>query len=78
MISLIYWAVLGAIAGGIAKAIVHANIPAGWVPTILIGVLGSVAGGLPFGQGPAGVVGSIVGSCVVLYLYRLWSESNAT
>lgn len=78
MISLVYWAVLGAIAGGVAKAIVPANVPAGWVPTIVIGVLGSVAGGLPFGQGSAGLVGSIIGACVVLYLYRMWSESNAT
>lgn len=77
MISLVYWAVLGAIAGGIAKAIVPANVPAGWIPTICVGVLGSMAGGLPFGQGPAGLVGSIVGSCVLLYLYRLWSEPNA-
>jgi uncharacterized membrane protein YeaQ/YmgE (transglycosylase-associated protein family) len=78
MISLVYWALLGAIAGGVAKAIVPANVPAGWIPTIGVGVLGSIAGGLPFGQGPAGVVGSIVGACVVLYLYRLWSESDAT
>jgi len=39
-------------------------------------VVGSVAGGLPFGTGPAGLVGSIIGAVVVLYLHRLWSESN--
>jgi uncharacterized membrane protein YeaQ/YmgE (transglycosylase-associated protein family) len=69
MFALIYWAILGSVAGGIAKAIVPTKLPAGWVPTIAVGVVGSIAGGLPFGEGPAGLVGSIVGACVVLFLY---------
>ena len=75
--SLVYWIVLGAVAGGIARGIIPTKLPPGWAPTIAVGVCGSVAGGLPFGQGPAGLVGSVVGACVVLYLYGLWSETNA-
>ena len=76
IIGLLTWAVFGAIVGGIARALLPGRLPAGWLPTIALGCLGSVAGGLPFGHGPAGIVGSIVGSVVVLYLHRLWSESN--
>jgi uncharacterized membrane protein YeaQ/YmgE (transglycosylase-associated protein family) len=74
--SLIMWAVFGAIVGGIARALLPSKLPTGWLPTIAVGVVGSVAGGLPFGEGPAGFVGSIIGAVVVLYLHRMWSESN--
>lgn len=77
MFTFLYWAILGSIAGGIAKGIVPTKLPPGWAPTIAVGIAGSIAGGLPFGQGPAGLVGSIVGACVVLYLYGLWSDSDA-
>ena len=74
--NLILWAVFGAIVGGIARAILPSKLPTGWLPTIAIGVLGSVAGGMPFGTGPAGFIGSIVGAVVVLFLHRMWSESE--
>ena len=74
--SLIMWAVFGAIVGGIARALLPSKLPTGWLPTIAIGCLGSIAGGLPFGTGPAGFVGSIIGAVVVLYLHRMWSEAN--
>jgi uncharacterized membrane protein YeaQ/YmgE (transglycosylase-associated protein family) len=46
------------------------------VPCAALGCLGSVVGGLPFGQGPAGMVGSVIGACVVLYLYTVWSQQQ--
>jgi uncharacterized membrane protein YeaQ/YmgE (transglycosylase-associated protein family) len=75
--NLIMWAIFGAIVGGIARALLPSKLPTGWLPTIAVGVVGSVAGGLPFGTGPAGFVGSIIGAVVVLYLHRMWSEANA-
>lgn len=74
--TLLIWAVTGIIAGGIAKAIVPVQWPVGYVPCAVLGCLGSVVGGLPFGQGPAGMVGSIIGACVVLYLYTAWSQQS--
>jgi len=74
--SLIMWALFGAIVGGIARALLPSKLPTGWLPTIAIGCVGSIAGGLPFGTGPAGFVGSIIGAVVVLYLHRMWSEAN--
>jgi uncharacterized membrane protein YeaQ/YmgE (transglycosylase-associated protein family) len=74
--NIVVWAIFGAIVGGIARAILPSKLPTGWLPTIAIGVLGSVAGGMPFGTGPAGFIGSIVGAVVVLFLHRMWSESE--
>jgi uncharacterized membrane protein YeaQ/YmgE (transglycosylase-associated protein family) len=71
--SLVIWLVFGAIAGGIAKAIMPGRCPEGWAPTIGLGITGSLAGGLPFGDAPAGLIGSVIGACVVMFLYSIWS-----
>jgi uncharacterized membrane protein YeaQ/YmgE (transglycosylase-associated protein family) len=77
LFSLVVWAIFGAIAGGIARALVPGKMPAGWLPTILLGCLGSIVGGLPFGAGPAGLVGSIVGAVVVIALHSWYSEGQS-
>ena len=74
--TIVFWAIFGGIVGGIARALMPSKLPTGWLPTIAVGVIGSVAGGMPFGTGPAGLVGSIIGAVVVLYLHRMWSESE--
>jgi len=74
--NIVFWAIFGAIVGGIARAILPSKLPTGWLPTIAIGVVGSVAGGMPFGTGPAGFIGSIVGAVVVLFLHRMWSDAE--
>jgi uncharacterized membrane protein YeaQ/YmgE (transglycosylase-associated protein family) len=74
--NIVFWAIFGAIVGGIARALLPSKLPTGWLPTIAVGVVGSIAGGLPFGAGPAGLVGSIIGAVVVLYLHRMWSEAE--
>jgi uncharacterized membrane protein YeaQ/YmgE (transglycosylase-associated protein family) len=70
---LLLWLVFGAIVGGIAKWLMPGRCPEGWLPTIALGVAGSFAGGLPFGQGSAGLIGSVIGACVVMFLYSIWS-----
>ena len=76
LFSLLVWAIFGAVAGGIARALVPGRMPAGWLPTILLGCLGSVVGGLPFGEGSAGLVGSIVGAVVVIVAHGWWTDSQ--
>lgn len=76
MFTLAYWAVFGAIAGGIAKAIMPGRVQNGWVPTICLGVAGSVIGGLPFGEGPAGLVGSVLGAVLLVYAIEMWRSKN--
>jgi uncharacterized membrane protein YeaQ/YmgE (transglycosylase-associated protein family) len=73
---LLMWLVFGAIAGGIAKWLYPGKCPEGWVPTIGLGVIGSLAGGLPFGNQPAGLIGSVIGAVVVMFVYSLWSEDR--
>lgn len=74
--ALITWAVFGAIVGGIAKAILPGKISDGWLPAIGLGIAGSVIGGLPFGQGPAGFVGSILGAVLLVYVVEQWRATN--
>lgn len=77
LFGLLTWAVFGAIVGGIARSLIPAKLPAGWLPTILVGVLGSIAGGLPFGEGPAGWIGSVIGAVAVIYLLNLYGGSES-
>lgn len=75
--SLIVWLVFGAVVGGIAKAVYPGKSPHGWLPTIGLGVIGSIVGGLPFGHHPAGLVFSVLGAIAVLFLYRWYEDTNA-
>jgi uncharacterized membrane protein YeaQ/YmgE (transglycosylase-associated protein family) len=74
--SLLTWLVFGAVAGGIAKWLYPGKCPDGWVPTIGLGVIGSLAGGLPFGDAPAGLIGSVIGAVAVMFAYSLWSDDR--
>ena len=76
VLSILTWAVFGAVAGGIARALVPGRVPAGWLPTIALGIAGSVAGGLPFGAGPAGLLGSVVGAVAVVMLHSWYTDSQ--
>lgn len=74
--ALIGWAIFGAIVGGIAKALLPGKINDGWLPAIGLGIAGSVIGGLPFGQGPAGFVGSVLGAVALVYGLEWWRSRN--
>ena len=74
--SLVLLLLFGAMVGGLAKWMMPGKCPEGWVPAIVLGIVGSAVGGLPFGGNPAGLVGSVVGAVVVLYLYSMWSDDR--
>jgi uncharacterized membrane protein YeaQ/YmgE (transglycosylase-associated protein family) len=82
-VSWIAWIVLGLLAGGIAKFLMPGKDPGGCVITMVIGVVGALLGGwlstlLGFG-GLSGaldwrnLVIAILGSLVLLFIYRLVS-----
>jgi uncharacterized membrane protein YeaQ/YmgE (transglycosylase-associated protein family) len=75
-VNVLIFLMFGAMAGGVAKWFLPGKCPTGWMPTIALGVVGSFVGGLPFGGHPAGFVGSVVGACVVLYAYSIWSDDR--
>lgn len=75
---LILFLIVGLIAGFIARWLVPGPDTMGWLGTMILGIIGSFVGGtlaaLLFGGTlditPAGLVGSIVGSIVVLLVWR--------
>jgi len=73
---LLLWLAFGAVVGGVAKWLMPGKCPEGWVPTIGLGIIGSFAGGLPFGDQPAGLIGSVVGAVAVMFAYSLWSDDR--
>jgi uncharacterized membrane protein YeaQ/YmgE (transglycosylase-associated protein family) len=80
--SVLAWIILGLIAGFIASKIVNAS-GQGLLLDIVLGIVGAVVGGYLFTAiGATGVTGfnlysifvSIVGACVVLWLYHALSR----
>ena len=86
MISLIVWLVIGFVAGYLAKVIMPGPDGGGVILTTLLGIVGSIVGGLvafyifniPMAASTAnvsasllGFVFSVIGAIVVLAIYRL-------
>jgi uncharacterized membrane protein YeaQ/YmgE (transglycosylase-associated protein family) len=77
--SIIWFLVIGLVAGFAARALVPGKDAMGILPTILLGVVGSFLGGLlavlftdrKFDDfGPSKIIGSIIGAIVALLIYR--------
>ena len=77
-VGLIAFLLIGLVAGFIARALVPGPDPMGWLGTMVLGIVGSLVGGtlaaLLFGGtleiSAAGLVGSIIGSIIVLLIWR--------
>ena len=75
---LIVFLIVGLIAGFIARALVPGPDQMGWLGTMILGIIGSFVGGtlaaLLFGGTldvtPSGLIGSVIGSIVVLLIWR--------
>ncbi len=85
--NLIWWLLIGLIAGAIARLLVPGRDRLGVLGTILLGLVGSVVGGLVgqlFKSGredflqdftPAGLIGSILGAIAALLIWR-WTVAR--
>ena len=80
MMGFIWMLIIGLIAGALARLIMPGRDPMGIVLTIILGIVGSVLGGLVswaiWGTEtgriqPAGLLLSILGAIVVLWIYRM-------
>jgi len=76
--SILGWIVFGLIVGALARFLIPGRDPMGWVATILLGIMGSVVGGLlayalklgtePYA--PASWVMSVLGAIAALLVYH--------
>ncbi len=88
---IIAWIVFGFIIGLLARAIVPGRQPMGWLATAVLGMVGSLVGGLighalfgsnnadnGLGFTPGGLISSIVGAIIVLWIYLGFSQRRRT
>jgi uncharacterized membrane protein YeaQ/YmgE (transglycosylase-associated protein family) len=76
--NIIWWLIVGLIAGALARLLVPGRDPMGLLGTLVLGLVGSLIGGflgdlLVGGDddfSPAGLIGSIFGAVIALLVYR--------
>ena len=76
--SIIGWIVFGLVVGVIGKLLMPGRDPGGFVVTILLGIAGALLGGF-IGQAlglygpeePAGFIMAVIGSILLLVIYRM-------
>ena len=80
--ALLFWIIVGLIAGALAKLVMPGDDPGGIVVTIIIGIVGAVIGGfilslLGIGGGAStggfiyNIIAGIIGAVILLAIYRL-------
>lgn len=75
--SLVWMVIVGLIVGALARFFYPGVVSMGWLGTILLGIVGSLVGGFIgslFSRGragfqPAGIIMSVIGAILVLWLY---------
>jgi len=86
-VDVIWFLLIGLVAGFVARALVPGPDPMGWLGTMVLGIVGSFVGGtlaaLLFGGtlalSAAGIIGSIIGAIIVLLVWRqVGSRSRTT
>ncbi len=79
MFSFIWWLIVGLIAGALARLIMPGRDAMGLLATMLLGIAGSILGGLVSwaiwgaedrGFRPAGLLLSLLGAVLVLWIWR--------
>ena len=86
--ALLFWIVVGLVAGALAKLVMPGPDPGGVVVTIVVGVAGAVLGGwllslvgIGGGAGSGGwmfsIVAGFIGAVILLAVYRLIARRTA-
>jgi uncharacterized membrane protein YeaQ/YmgE (transglycosylase-associated protein family) len=75
--SILWMIIIGFVVGLLARALMPGRDPAGFIVTVLLGIVGSFLAGFLgqamglYNQGePAGLIMSVVGAMLVLFIYR--------
>jgi uncharacterized membrane protein YeaQ/YmgE (transglycosylase-associated protein family) len=80
--ALLFWIIVGLIAGALAKFVLPGDDPGGIIVTIIIGIVGAVLGGwllsllgIGAGAGSGGwifsIIAGVIGAVILLAIYRL-------
>lgn len=77
LMGLIWMVIVGLIVGALARFFYPGVVTMGWLGTLLLGIVGSLVGGFigsMFSRGrtgfqPAGIIMSVIGAVLVLWLY---------
>jgi uncharacterized membrane protein YeaQ/YmgE (transglycosylase-associated protein family) len=80
--AIIFWIIVGLIAGALAKFVMPGDDPGGIFVTIIIGIVGAVIGGFLIraiglggaggtGQWIASIVAGFIGAVILLLVYRM-------
>jgi uncharacterized membrane protein YeaQ/YmgE (transglycosylase-associated protein family) len=82
--AIIFWIIVGGVAGALAKLIMPGDDPGGFIITILLGIAGAIVGGFLaslIGIGGGGWIWSIIiatiGAIILLVIYRLIASNRA-
>lgn len=77
MLNFLYMILMGLIVGVIARAIKPGSDAMGWVLTIVLGIVGAIVGGfiasalnLNANGGFVGLILSVIGAIIVLFIYE--------
>jgi uncharacterized membrane protein YeaQ/YmgE (transglycosylase-associated protein family) len=87
VLGFVWWLIIGLVAGGLARLLVPGRQPMGLVMTLLLGLAGSVLGGLIsaalFGYDPqdpgfhaGGLLMSTLGAVILLWGYVAYARRN--
>lgn len=83
--NILYWLIVGLVAGVLAKAIMPGSSkePSGWIMTIVLGIVGALVGGFVaglFGIGASNILGQVlvalVGAIILIAALRLLTGSR--
>ena len=85
MFGILGWIIFGLIVGAVAKLLTPGRDPGGFIITMLLGMAGAAIGGwlgrsmgLYRDDEPAGFIMALVGSIVLLLLYRMLTGRRST
>jgi uncharacterized membrane protein YeaQ/YmgE (transglycosylase-associated protein family) len=82
IMALLFWIIVGLIAGALAKLVMPGDDPGGVIVTIIIGIVGAILGGfilslIGIGGGAGGngfilsIIAGIIGAVILLAIYRV-------
>lgn len=83
--SFIWWLIIGLIAGALARLVMPGRDPMGIIATMLLGIVGSIVGGLVSwaiwgadtgGFRPGGFLLSVLGAILVLWVWRMMKSRS--